>query len=131
MDSFDFQEGTRVSHLEIPLLAFAVRVPPDGLPILADWASHALSIWCSGYESWREAMEFRPVSINLGDPLSYHSIEVTKGAGRISILWFTVLYTYLHLQKKMNEEAWDQFRQWLKSTLGMTGSSLETSSFNI
>ena len=60
------QEGTRVSNLNLPLTAFAVRVPSDGLPILADWTSHAMSIWTSGYEGWREGLEFKPLLPNLG-----------------------------------------------------------------
>lgn len=110
------QDQTRVMNLELPLLAFNVKVPTDGLPILTDWICHAQSIWTTGYEGWREGLEFKPLSDLAGRPLAYHSVEVTKGNGRISILWFTVLYAYLKLRNNMTDEAQEQFKTWLGST---------------
>lgn len=81
-----------------------------------DWISHALSIWACGYEGWREALEFKPVDPSLhGAQMNYQSVEVTKGFGRITILWFTVLYTYQKLYKSFTEEELEQFKEWLES----------------
>ena len=62
-------------------------------------------------------MEFKPADPLLcGHPLGYHTVEVTKGCGRLTILWFTVLYTYLELSKTWSVEEQGQFKQYLEST---------------
>ena len=97
--SHGFQEQTQKKSFEVPLLAFTVRMPCDGLPMLEDWLTHAASIWAIGYEPWREAVEIKPTSQTvLGNHMGFADVEPTKGVGRISMLLFTVWYSYLKLK---------------------------------
>jgi glycyl-tRNA synthetase alpha subunit len=74
-------------------------MPCDGLPMLEDWLTHAASIWAIGYEPWREAVEIKPTSQTvLGQHMGFADVEPTKGVGRISMLLFTVWYSYLKLK---------------------------------
>lgn len=105
------KESARVSNFELPLLSFRPGVPSEGLPILADWSVHAESIWSSGFEGWREAIEFKPISKDLkGHPVQYRSVEVTKGVGRVTILWFTLLHTYVNLKNDLADDELEDFK---------------------
>ena len=102
-----------LSPFKVPLLAFTMKVPCDGLPILEDWMVHASSIWAVGYEPWRESVEMKPVDASLlGQPLEFGSLEVTKGTGRVSILLFTVWYSYMKLKALLeSDEERQEFRK--------------------
>ena len=55
--SHGFQEQTQTKSFEVPLLAFTVRMPCDGLPMLEDWLTHAASIWAIGWYSYLKLKE--------------------------------------------------------------------------
>lgn len=97
--------------LEIPVLAFAPKTPSDGLPILADWMGNALSIWSIGYEPHREGLEVKPLFPSQGGhAMGFGCLEAAKGTGRISILLFTVTYTYLKLKNSLSAEELEEFK---------------------
>ena len=57
-----------------------------------------------GYEAWRESIEIKPVYPELlGKPMTFGCVEPTKGSGRISMLLFTVWYSYLELKNVLVE----------------------------
>lgn len=102
-------DQTRTEQFMVPLLAFQCRTPPDGLPCLEDWESHALSILGTGYEGWREAVEIRAVDRNtMGHPMAYGSVEASKGKGRVSILLYAVCQTYL-IKNQLSQDEVDLF----------------------
>lgn len=88
------------------MTAFWYRTPEDGLPCFEDWMTHATSIWSLGYEHWREAVEVKPVEAGLENkPLTYHSLEATKGTGRVGILLFSLAWSYLKLKTDLESSA--------------------------
>ena len=111
------QDGLNGGIFQVPALALHLRgVPADGLPCYEDWLTHALSIWVVKYEHWRESVEVRPIDPALcGQPLGFHSIEPTKGFGRVSILLFTIYWTYHKLKKRLESagEEMADFRRFL------------------
>ena len=51
-------------------------------------------------------MEVKPIDPALcGQPLGFHSIEPTKGYGRVSILLFTLYWSYHKLKKRLESAA--------------------------
>ena len=86
---------------EVPrILAFTAKMPCDGVPMLEDWLTHAASIWAIGFEPWREAVEIKPTTASqLGRAFGFANVEATKGVGRISMLLYTVWYSYLKLKE--------------------------------
>lgn len=101
----------------MPLLALAVQLPPEGLPVLTDWVRTGADIWYAGYEGWREPIETRIEKQNLfGSPMHHGCLVPTKGITRVSILQFAVIYSYKELQGKMDEAAKADFiRQWFSN----------------
>ena len=100
--------------MRLPLLAFAFKLPSDGLPVLNDWISHAQSIWTQGYECW-ESLEFKPLSRqDGGKPMAFGCLECVKGIGRISILLFGALYTYIHFKNAMTADEMLDFKRPLR-----------------
>jgi hypothetical protein len=55
----------------------------------------------------------KPVDASLlGQPLEFGSLEVTKGTGRVSILLFTVWYSYMKLKALLeSDEERQEFRK--------------------
>ena len=104
--------------MEIPVLTLAPKIPSDGLPCLADWMIHASSIWSVGFEAWREALELKPLPVcESGNPMVFAGCEVVKGAGRASILLYTITYTYLKLKNSLSEEELQDFRRFPDSKI--------------
>lgn len=96
----------------IPLLAFACKVPADGLPMLTDWLGTAQSIWGLGFEGWRESTEIRPLKEELlGQDLDYGAVEAVKGSGRISVLLWTYLYMFLEMKHGLTSEEQEEFKR--------------------
>lgn len=90
--------------------------------MMEDWLKHASSIWAVGYEAWREAVEIKPLNVaTLGKALSAGAVEPTKGTGRISILLFTVWYSYLELKNFLVDGSDErfEFQQQLDSKHGL------------
>ena len=74
-------------------------MPVDGWPCLADWLNTLRDIALCGFESHREATEIRPLKSELlGQRLVPLSITPAKGWGRLSCVWFCLLYTYMKLK---------------------------------
>lgn len=107
----DMQQG--INHFKVSVLAFAPKKPVDGLPCLADWMTHAVSIWSLGFEDWREAIEVKPSpSCVSGQPLSYGCLEVAKGSGRMTILLYPMVYTFVNLKNSMSNEEMEEFKKF-------------------
>ena len=101
---FGCQERAQQITFSVPISAFTMKMPADGLPMMEDWLLHSSSIWSVGYESWRESVEIKPVDPNMvGRPLAFGCVEPTKGSGRISMLLFTIWYSYFELKNVLVE----------------------------
>ena len=104
----------KMVDMNIPILAFCAGYPTDGLPCLADWMTHALSIWVTGFESWREAIEIKPLSTaEAGKPLVFGCLEAAKGKGRMSIILFTMAYSYLKLKNNLSDPELQELGKFL------------------
>ena len=102
------------SVIHVPILCFKATLPSDGLPMLGDWVATAESIWSIGYEGFREAVEFQALEFKLvGGPMDFASLMVSKGCGRVSVLLFSLVYTYLKLKDMMTPEEFDDMKQLL------------------
>lgn len=95
--------------LEMPFLAFNYKHPSDGLPLLQEWLNTAQDIFSLGYEGMREPME---ITVAGDGAPGFASANVSKGLGRISILWFGVLFTYFKLRESMSDEMKADFKRW-------------------
>ncbi|CAL1133840.1 unnamed protein product [Cladocopium goreaui] len=108
--------ASATGQLSVPLLALAVQLPPEGLPVLTDWVRTGADIWYAGYEGWREPIETRIEKQDLfGSPMHHGCLVPTKGITRVSILQFAVIYSYKELQGKMDEAAKADFIRFLKT----------------
>ena len=87
---------------------------PDGLPMLTGWMSTAQSIWGIKYEAWREPFEFKAVDGGPqgGQPLDWASLEVVKGFGRMSVLLFSLLYSYINFKNQLSPEETDSLKEF-------------------
>lgn len=101
------QDNTVREPFKIPILAFKASLAPDGLPMLTDWMATSTSIWALKYEGWREPFEFKASDGPTmgGTALDFGTLEVVKGCGRMTILLFSLVYTYLHLKNQLDDEA--------------------------
>lgn len=73
--------------------------------MLADWLAVATSIWAAGYEGHRESIELKPLDPNLaGSPMQLASLEATKGCRRLSVLLFTLFWTYLEIRNSLEAD---------------------------
>ena len=87
--------------------------PSDGLPLLHDWTSNALDIYSNGFENFRESVEIRFTGDSLPDRFGYGDAIPVKGLGKISILFFGLLFTYMKLRESLTpEETMDFRRPW-------------------
>ncbi|CAK9002907.1 unnamed protein product [Durusdinium trenchii] len=99
-----FQEPSTVAipaygnwALQVPLLGLWYRKPVDGFPPLQGWKNTALDLIRGGYESWREPMECKLKSGHThGAPIDFGALQVVKGLGRLSVLYFAVLWTFFN-----------------------------------
>ena len=90
--------------------------------MLTDWIPTATSIWAAGFEAWREAIEIKPLeATSAGSPFGYGSVEAVKGCGRVSILLFSITFTYLQLSKNMTAEETADFQRHLGIIHGAFG----------
>lgn len=99
--------------VDIPLLACVYTYPVDGLPPLVSWIATLKDILFKGFEPWREVMEVKmAVEANdfpTGQPMAYRAVSVVKGMGRISMLLWAVVHTYINLRETMDPEIRDDF----------------------
>ena len=107
------QENEVRAPFSLPILAFLPKLASDGLPMLSDWLATAASIWAVKYEAWREPFEIKAVEgkATPGQPLSFASLEVVKGCGRVSILLFSLFYTYLEFKNTLEQEELDSLKE--------------------
>ena len=94
-----------MQSLRLPVLSLHFRTPSDGLPLLQSWLETAHDIFTSGFEGWREPIEVvcRETS-QLGHEVKFAAVLPTKGLGRVSILLFGILYTFLELKDKVTSD---------------------------
>lgn len=98
----------------VPILAFIPKLPADGLPMLGDWMGTATSIWALNYEGWREPFEIKPSETAVaGQPLSFASVEVVKGCGRLTVLLFSIFWSYLHFKNQLDDSEKESLKQYL------------------
>ena len=95
----------------MPLLCLKYKRPSEGLPPLQAWVRVARDVFHSGYENWREPFEVKLSKELVDAKLSYSSLQVTKGVGRTSILFFGVLWTFLRLKDKLSMEQQSDFKR--------------------
>ena len=102
---------SETTPFSLSLLCLGVSKPEDGWPILEEWAAVAKDIFANTYEAHREPVELKMVGnpLNPGDDLKCGCFEANKGASRVSILWFGVLWTYMNMKNIMNEEMSREF----------------------
>lgn len=87
--------GSEPIPFQLPLVCFAMHQPVDGFPCLADWLNTLNDIACGGFEAHREPTEIRPLPTQtLGQRLGPLRVVPTKGWGRLSCVWFCLLYTW-------------------------------------
>ena len=98
------QDDAEGCQVDVPLLAIWYTRPADGLPLLQDWLNTALDVFHAGYEGMREPMEVRMRGDREKGQLDFGTILVSKGLGRLSIILFGILFTYLKLKDQMNDE---------------------------
>ena len=95
------------------MLSFWFNLPSDGLPVLRDWLLTAEGVYFSEYESWREPFETESKTGDLldldGKPLSFASLLATKGCGRMSVIMFGLIFTYLRLKDTMEPAQKEDF----------------------
>ena len=108
-------EADEATVVDIPLLACVYTCPVDGLPPLVSWLSTLKDVLFKGFEPWREVMEVKMIvetnnlSSVAGKPMDYKAVSVVKGMGRISMLLWAVVHTYIHLRETMDSEIRDDF----------------------
>ena len=108
MASQEAQEGR---SFELPLLGLCYRRPTEGLPLLQDWVSNARDIFTHGYEGHRESIEVRHSSDMWPEVLEYGSTIPVKGLGKVSILFFGLVFTYLRLRDSLTEAELQDFKR--------------------
>eukprot|EP00439_Symbiodinium_sp_Y106_P034766 s6649_g4.t1 len=112
------QADSQHTVFEVPLLSFQLLKPEDGYSVLQEWQVHASSIWSTGFEGWRQNVEVKVwQDASLGKPLPFGALGPAKGHGRLSILYFAVLYSYLELKQTWDDETEAEFRKCPGSTL--------------
>lgn len=100
------------SVVDIPLLAFGYVVPVDGLPILTTWNSVLKDVLYRGFENWREVFEVKPmkgVTFSEKQPFDFGTVQAVKGLGRLSMILWAVLHTYLNLRDTLTKEEKEDF----------------------
>lgn len=91
----------------VPVLAMWYTMPADGLPHLAHWVNTASDIFSQGFESHRETIE-----VKVRDPTDHMAkLEVSKGAGRASIILFALVWSYLEIGAAMTDEELRDFKR--------------------
>ena len=92
--------------IDIPLTAFSYERPVDGYPLLHSWVSTAKDILYRGFEPWREIFLVKVKDPWLvGKPMQFGSVLVVKGMGRISILLWAVLHSYINMKDCISQNA--------------------------
>ena len=94
--------------VDVPLLAFKYLLPSEGMPILHSWVSTLKSILCQGFEPWREAIEVKCIEgpTPFGGRIEYSKVTPVKGLGRLSMLLWSVVHTYIHCEQKLEDESY-------------------------
>lgn len=112
---------------ELPLLALCYRRPSEGLPLLQDWVSNARDIFSHGYERHRESIEVRHSSDMWPEVVDYGSVIPVKGLGKISMLLFGLVFTYVNMRDSLTEAELGDFLR-LAGTKGSPLDILQTQS---
>ena len=98
--------------MTIPVLALQYQLPVDGLPLLQDWVSNASDIYHHGFEAARESIEVRIMgSDTWPNVLQFGSLVPVKGLGKVSILFFGIVYTYIKLRETMTDDEGQDFQR--------------------
>ena len=104
--------------MSLPLTSLWYYLPSDGCPLLPTWRNNAIDIYWSGFDALREPLEckVRPGAVSHG------SAQCTKGLGRLSVIYFGALYTFLKKDILSNEMKDDFCRCPSRLTLRVTHS---------
>lgn len=107
------QDATLTNPFPLSLLCFRLQKPEDSWPICEDWLTTAQDIWGRGYESHREPIEIRSLTATAGEVIGCGQLTPNKGFGRVSILLFGILFTYMELWSQMSAEEVEDFTRLL------------------
>ena len=116
----------------VPLTSLIYKTPDDGFPLLPSWRMTASDIFFNGYQHLREPMEVKEVErkTNPGQTaawilcdfshraittcfcntcgylffLTEASLQCTKGLGRLSMLYFGAMWSYLNKDQVQAQE---------------------------
>lgn len=91
---------------EVPLTSVWYELPTDGVPFFPAWRDLALDIYWAGYERLREPLECKS-----RDAASHGKLQCTKGLGRLSVIYFGTLYTFLNKDELTDSHKDDFSRQ--------------------
>lgn len=95
-------------------MALNFQKPVDGLPIFHNWVSTAQDIFNRGFENWREIMEAKVADgAEPGNPMNFMTVVPVKGLGRVSILLWGVMWTYLNKDSMDIDEKEDFQRSYV------------------
>jgi len=67
-------------------------MPADGVPLFPAWRNVATGIFWAGFDPLREPMECK-IRATTSD---HGGLQCTKGLGRLSMIYFGALYTFLN-----------------------------------
>lgn len=99
--------------VDVPLMALTFQEPVDGLPLFHAWLGTAKGIYMEGFEL-REIIEVQTVG-DLGtlsdQPMTFNGITAVKGLGRVSVILFGVIWTYMNKDSLDAETQSDFCRQ--------------------
>lgn len=96
----DWSEEVNQKKLhEVSLTSLWYHMPSDGLPLFPTWKNLAMDIWWAGYDSFREPLECKIRASSS----SHGGLQCTKGLGRLSVILFGSLYTFLNKDTMTDE----------------------------
>jgi len=93
----------------IRLTDLVYKKPSDGIPLYQSWKTLAMDIFYGGFEPLREPLQAR-ISTD-------GSLECVKGLGRLSILFFGSLWTFLKKDQLTEEQRLDFCRRTIQQVL--------------
>ena len=102
------EEAAQNQVMPFHFMTLQLQLPSEGLPLLTDWLRVGQDLW-HGYESWREPIEIR--AIELGVQQRPRILVPVKGVNRASMICFAVVYSFLELKDKMNDDQLIDFRR--------------------
>jgi len=90
-----FPTSSTRDPIRVPIWCMLLTTPVTGLPPLVDWQIHCKSILHNNFDSRREPLDVRPVSLEcLGHAITDGTVVPVKGFTRSSILLFLLAHIF-------------------------------------